>query len=110
MTYKELFEEFKAVVPVDAVDYRPSIDDDTIVVSTKDGRSIVAKRIGDKKFEIQGSDSTGIHVTIDQIGKNASKILYIHDKEKLCDSERIWKMTEKGGSLSLDGGENWITF
>lgn len=107
MESKDIFEEFKFSFPISAIDYRPLDGKDTIIVFTKDAKTIVVKRIGNKNFEIKEISYQWTYTTICQIGKNAEKTVYIHDREKLCDSECIWKMSEKSVSWSADGGVNW---
>lgn len=109
MTYGELFKEFTDTVPVEVSDYRPFRGKETIVVWTNDGKSIVAKRIGKNKFEItENKTENRIYETIYQIGKNGEKIVFNHNREKLSESECIWKIKADSISFSHDGGITWI--
>lgn len=48
--------------------------------------------------------------TSQELGKDGSVILYIHDKPKLKDSQKVWRMDSCGCAFSDDGGKTyWLT-
>lgn len=107
MTYNELLKEFTSLVPIEVYDYRPLSGTETIIVWTTNGKSIIVKRIKEKTFEIKALETALIYTTTHQIGKNAKKVIYNHDKKNLCDSRCIWKITKDYVYFSDNGGLSW---
>lgn len=54
-------------------------------------------------------DSIGIYSTAFRCGKHAATKLYIHNQEKLCDSEMIWEIAPYKACFSNDGGNTYYT-
>lgn len=54
-------------------------------------------------------DFIGIYSTTFQCGKHAATKLYIHNQEKLCDSEMIWEIAPYRARFSNDGGNTYYT-
>lgn len=56
----------------------------------------------------QGLNKPTTYTTILQTGKCAKKVVYLHDKERLNESDIIWRIDEYGWTISTDGGKFWM--
>lgn len=78
--------------------------------------TVIARKEALKKIEIYNSSiqqltslitqSFGVFKT-EEVLSDGSTIYYMHDKPKLEDSMKIWKMTADAFAVSSDGGKTW---
>lgn len=52
------------------------------------------------------SNAPGVFTTV-QTDTGGGKIFYLHNKQKLSESDIVWKMTAEAWAVSTDGGKTW---